>query len=251
MQNYSKIAVLCALAVSLAAPVFGGKVVVFTDEWWTSDTGLGFEGATNFNNFTDNLVSAFGGAGNYLIYSNNSFLTGPGATNFASRLAADGAMVTQSVSASQSLTGFKGVFLAGPITGGAPNATALINYVNAGGNVFLEGGTAAFGDAMSEAAAWAQFLGAFGMSFSNSFDVANDCVNHPVTSANSLFAGVSSLYLCGGQQTFSNVIATTPGANGPLNIASLATTSGGVPEPGTLSMLLIGAALLAVRKIHR
>jgi PEP-CTERM motif len=252
MRKHLNVLTSCAVfSVLLASPAFAGKIVVFTDEWWSSNTGFATEGASGIA-FTDNLVSAFG-VGNYLIYSNNFGLT---ESSFDNRLTADGVTLTQSTTAGLALAGFKAVLLAGPIAGGvAPDNTALIAYVNGGGNVFVEGGTGFFGGAAGESAAWATFLNAYGLSFSTNYDTggAIGCANYLVSSGNSLFAGVSQLYLCGGQQTFASgsasVIATT-GATAPLFIAAT-NASSSVPEPSTFGMLIIGAGVLAGRRFGR
>ena len=51
----------------------------------------------------------------------------------------------------------------------AANNAVLIDYVNAGGNVYLAGGTGA-GGAAAEAAQWNTFLNYFGLGFEPSYN---------------------------------------------------------------------------------
>ena len=239
------------IATLLSGPAFGGRVVVFTDEWFTSNTGFTND-SPNSTTFTDNLVNLFG-TGSYLVYSN--VVPGLTESSFTNRLTTDGVTVTQTVASGQILTGFKAVLLAGPITGGvAPNAAALIAYVNGGGNVFLEAGTGGFaGGAAGESAAWAPFLGTFGITLATTYNTGNPCQNYAITSANPLFSGVTQLYECGGQQTTASGSASVIATNATVPVSVLAVVSS-VPEPGTLSLLMAGVFLLtgrvAVRKFR-
>jgi hypothetical protein len=73
------------------------------------------------------------------------------------------------------------------------NAT-LIDYVRAGGGVFLQGGTGIGGDVW-EAAHWNTFLDAFGLRFESRYNLARAPGVYPVSRSSSpLFRGVIALY---------------------------------------------------------
>jgi hypothetical protein len=67
----------------------------------------------------------------------------------------------------------------------------LIDYVRAGGNVFLEAGTGPY--AGPEAANWNPFLNAFGLSFESAYNWRPGGV-WPLTTTSPLFTGVTALY---------------------------------------------------------
>jgi hypothetical protein len=82
---------------------------------------------------------------------------------------------------------YDAIFLAGD----AADNQVLIDYVNAGGNVYLAGGTG-FGGAAAEAARWATFLNAFGFRFELIYNGLTGVA--PIASGHPIFDAVSGLY---------------------------------------------------------
>ena len=180
-----------------------GKIVVTNDEWQLSNTGFSATQAGS-TQFARNVAQWFSGSptkGNFLVYSSNFGLDPSQATSLASVMQGAGYTWTSYKSIPgftfdlTSLAGFQGVFLACPEI---PDNAVLIDYVNSGGNVYLEGGTAACTngpDAKSEAADWNLFLNAFGLAFDPAYNgVTGDIpitnvVNSPIMSVG-LFTGI-------------------------------------------------------------
>src|SRR6185295_13424677 len=127
-------------ALALAQAATAGQVILDNDEWTLTDYGFA-QAPASTTNYAHNLASTMnsdGGACNLLIHSNNFGLTGS-ALNAA--LIGSGCTVTYSLSpfTSATLSGYDGVLLAGNQTG--YDANALASYVNAGGSVYIAGGT--------------------------------------------------------------------------------------------------------------
>lgn len=91
----------------------------------------------------------------------------------------------------QNLLAFDGIFLGEQQV----DTGVLIEYVEAGGNIYLMGGTSV--DAAAEAAAWAPFLNHFGLAFSTTGNGIGG--NISIDSDHPLFAGVEQLFQDGGQ----------------------------------------------------
>jgi hypothetical protein len=172
-----------------------GRIVVNHDEWTLSDTG--FSNAPDAAVFAENIGDFFtpnNGPGNFLVYSSNFGLTGN-----SLRTTMETAGHTWNVDTTEdftlpNLTQYDAIFLGGsPV----PDNQVLIDYADAGGNVYLMGGTGAGGSA-GEAAAWNTFLNHFGLSFESATyngltGVLPSSGTHPV------LAGVDGLYYGNGQ----------------------------------------------------
>jgi hypothetical protein len=91
------------------------------------------------------------------------------------------------------LLAFDAIFLAGD---GADNSV-LTAYVNAGGNVYLAGGTGVVGTGLAadEAAQWNPFLNVFGLNFGTSYNGLIGTPTTPtITSTHPIFSDVKKLY---------------------------------------------------------
>lgn len=140
-----------------------GKIFVSHDEWVFSDYAFGV--APDTGRSAVNLAAWFteGRNGRFLAYSSNFGLTGAA---LAATMQAAGHSWTVSTAVPVTVTSllkYDAIFLAGtPV-----DNQVLIDYVRVGGNVFLAAGTGwrgGAGRAAEEAAAWNEFLNAFGIS---------------------------------------------------------------------------------------
>jgi uncharacterized membrane protein len=169
-----------------------GKIVVAADEYTLTD--VGFLRAPDTETFVKNIANWFtGGAkGKFHVYSANGGL-------IQSRLAKvmTDAGHTWTVNVNQkfdldTLKQYNGVFL-----GAEPKDNqVLIDYVKAGGNVYLMGGTG-YGGGENEAKQWKTFLNEFGLEFSPHY--INIDGNLVINSNHPIFAGVKCLYCYIGQ----------------------------------------------------
>lgn len=178
-----------------APSVTTGRIVVNHDEWTLSDTG--FSNAPDASVFAQNIGDFFtpnNGPGNFLVYSSNFGLTGN-----SLRTTMETAGHTWNVDTTEdftlpNLTQYDAIFLGGsPV----PDNQVLTNYVDAGGNVYLMGGTGAGGSA-GEAAAWNSFLAHFGLSFeSATYNGLTGVL--PSSGTHPILDGVTELYYGNGQ----------------------------------------------------
>jgi hypothetical protein len=245
--------ILCAaLAGMLLALGVGraeaGMIVVNHDEWTFSNTG--FSQAANTGTFALNVANFFsgGGAGNFLVLSNNF-----GLTQSALMTTMTGASHSWTINSALPVTAanlapYDGVFLAGPTASGATNAAQLTAYVNGGGNVYLAGGTGQFaGGSAAEAAAWNFFLNNFGLGFGTPYNGIGGVI--PIVSANALFSGVSALYFDNGNDTLdlllldpSQTVIASHNGRGLFAVYN----PQAIPEPAPLALFGLGLALLVL-----
>jgi hypothetical protein len=239
------------LVLNIVYPAHAGRIVLTNDEWTLSDYGFSTPG-TQPGQFAKNVAQWFtGSTGNFLVYSSNFGLTGSSLSS-AMTGAGYGWTVNSSPSFDPSLSylqGFNAVFLAG----NAVNNATLTQYVNGGGNVFLEGGTGVVG-AAAEAAQWNTFLNGFGLGFNDYYQGIGGAV--PISSPHPIFAGVSALYQNNGNDTL-DINAADPrsqvlvmdatGGHGLYAVYDGGSVS--VPEPGVL--LLLGAGLIGLLGLKR
>jgi hypothetical protein len=122
--------------------------------------------------------------------------------------------------------------------------TALSNYVNGGGSVYLAGGV---GDSSAvEAAGWNTFLNNYGLTFSSTY---NGLSNVAITSAHPIFTGITILGSGNGQSILN--LGTDPNAQivqlaGTEGVYAVVTVPGQVPIPEPTTALLFSAGLLAL-----
>lgn len=146
-----------------AASHWSGKIFVNHDEWTLSDnvyTEDAAELARNLGKWFTN-----GRPGRFLVYSTNFGLNGRRLAE-TMREAGHTWTVTTSLDFSLStLLQYDGILLAGDLA----DNIVLIDYVRAGGNVYLAAGTG-WGGPAEEAARWNTFLNAFGLSLESEYN---------------------------------------------------------------------------------
>ncbi|UCG67998.1 MAG: hypothetical protein JSV09_09155 [Thermoplasmata archaeon] len=178
------------VSTNVSADHIPGKIVVNNDEWTFSETGF-LTKPTDTAQFALNVANWFtdGNTGNFLAYSTNFGLTG---STLTSTMTGAGHTWTVSIAIDFSLPNllqYDAIFLAG----NAADNTVLIDYVNAGGNVYLAGGTGWYGPIV-EAQMWNTFLNAFGLNFGEYYNLVHVLSGIPVTSAHPIFNNVNYLY---------------------------------------------------------
>ena len=195
---------LIGASVSVAADgaVVTGKIVVNHDEWTLGDPGFDQADAEAFALSLANWFTG-GELGTFLVYSDDQYFD-PEVHGGSLKNAMETAGHTWIISDGSPiivenwLANYDAVFLAGPFpeTSTAPDNQLLIEYVEAGGNIYLAGGTGDFGGASYEAAAWNTFLNHFNLNFGDSYGVYGvfpiASTDHPI------FQGVTALYYVNG-----------------------------------------------------
>jgi hypothetical protein len=166
-----------------------GKIFVAHDEWALTD--FAFQKApTDSRALVLNVAAWFTGGrpGRFLAYSTNKAYQGP---VLAQTLRNAGHTWTVSKSAPftlQTLVQYDAVFVGGDEV----DNTVLIDYVRAGGSVYLVGGTGLGG--VWEASHWNPFLNAFGLNMVRDYNLSRAAGLWPIASDSPLLQGVSRLY---------------------------------------------------------
>lgn len=171
------------------------NIILNHDEWTLTDQG--FASSASAGQFALNLAKWFTGGrpGKFLAYTN----TMPGSISYAYtgtalRAAMEGAGHTWVTSSTipftlENLRQFDAVFLCA----NQVDNSVLIDYVNAGGSVYISAGTKVCGcDADVEAGWYATFLNAFGLAYGYPYNQVRGTL--PVSSEHPIFEGLSTLY---------------------------------------------------------
>jgi hypothetical protein len=236
------------LTSAVASRADAGIIVLNNDEWTLSTTGFGNSPPGSAANFVHNIANTFsgGGPGNFLIYSNNFGLNNSSLTG---ALTANGSSVSQSTNAADftlaNLLNYDGVFLGGSNSANY-SASVLAAYVNAGGNVYLAGGTGEFGgSSAAEANAWNPFLNQFGLGFSPVFNGVQNTISIPNPIPDPIFQNVQGLFFNNGNDALDinsldpqgRVVLTQNGHG----LIALYESSPAVPEPASIILWSLGA----------
>ncbi len=217
-----------------------GKILLANDEWTFTQTGFS-QPIIDPGIFATNVGSWFtgGSAGNFLAYSTNFGLTGS-ALQSAMTSAGHNWTVSTGINFDlATLLTYDGIFLAGD----AADNAVLLDYVNAGGNVYLAGGTGWGGGSVAEANRWNSFLNSFGLGFGSSYNGVGG--NIAIDSTHALFSGVDHLYQNNGNDAL-DINLFNPNAqllvsyNGHGLYAVYDDTSVDVAEPKALALFCIG-----------
>jgi len=180
-----------AALLALAAPAFaGGRIVVDFDDWTLSNHA--FTQAPTTGTYALNVASWFtgGSPGHFLVRTNNFGLTG---STLAGVMTGAGHTWTVSTSGTFDLAlalQYDAIFVGGV----ALDTSVLTEYVKAGGNVYILGGTGG----LNESSAWNPFLNAFGLAYGAGYVGGAGVI--PISSSHPVLAGVNGLYTNSGSK---------------------------------------------------
>ena len=206
-----------------------GRIVVAFDDWTLAD--IGFFSPCEPGPLATNVAAWFTGGrpGRFLAYSTHPGFTG---TDLAHAMTSAGNTWVVDYAASFTLTNlmtYDGVFVGGD----AADTNVLIQYVEAGGNVYVfSGGTAAN-------YLWNGFVGHFGLEFSGT---TSGGTIYPIVSTHPIFNGVDHLYGLNGSGNGTGVIDLAPSDPRNAVVASYQGTGlyavwdGSLPEPPVMSI---------------
>jgi len=185
MTSVRFVSVLAAAAFAASVQTaHAGKIIVHHDEWPLSTTG--FQQAPTMTQFARNVAAFFTGGtpGRFLVRTTNFGLNNSDVNN-----AMTGAGHQWIVDGSTPFTlanflTYDAVFLAGtPV-----ETQVLIDYVNAGGNVYIAGGTGF----INEPAVFDPFLNTFGLDYGPNYNGVGG--EFSIGTPHPLFVGVQSMY---------------------------------------------------------
>jgi len=232
---------LCVLGLVRFSSAEASSIVVSNDEWELTETGFSLE-PVNTPQFALNVANFFtgGSPGNFLVYSSNFGLTGSSLQSTMTGAGHTWMIDTGATFTVANLQTFDAVYL-----GGSPfayNASVLTNYVNAGGNVYIMGGTGV-GGPVTEAGTWNPFLNTFGLGYATFYNGVGGSI--PISSPHPIFNSVTALYQDNGNDVLDTNLAdpqgqvlVSQGGHGLYAVYTSAPVS--VPEPASLLLLSSG-----------
>ena len=238
MRRLLRLAASAALSLGFLASVTqAATIIVNADEWATSNTGYTQAGASNVDQFAQNLVAEMGTT--LHAYSTNFAYT---QSAFNTSLANAGATYTTGTGISfdlATLNTYSGIFLGGTYLSAAEQIV-LGQYVAGGGNVYISAGTG-IGGAAAEAAAWNTFLNPFNIQLTGSYVGPTGNI---ATGGDAIFNGVNQLYFnnANGMALTGNVVCCSPNNNQALFAVSRMNPAA-VPLPAGGVLLLSAGAL--------
>jgi hypothetical protein len=238
--------------LAFVIPLNAGRIVINSDEWTLSNTGFASAGGSNAANFAINMATFLAGpGGRILIHSMNFGLT---QSNLLSTLSGAGFLVTTATGPFMP-TDYDAIFLANSLH--STTTSSLVNFVNAGGGVYIAAGTA-FSEPARAASLFNPFLNTFGLTYASfhrdafPFNDSSDGLGHP------LFNGVTQLFYNGvnpvstiGSSGFASVVELRNSAN-PYGLIAVFDNTTPIPEPSTFALLGAGlSTLVLARRRHR
>jgi hypothetical protein len=210
------LALVLTAAVSLLSFVpsarANGRIVVAHDEWTLSTTGFAQAPAAT-TQFVQNVASWFAGgqAGKFRAWSGNMGVTSTGLAQAMTNAGHTWTVSTAGTFNLATLLQYDGIFVVGtPV-----DANVLTQYVQAGGNVYICGGTG-----FSDAANCNPFLQNFGLQFATGYNNLSGV--EPISSSHPVFAGVTGLY----QNNGNSITDLAPGD--PANVVLVTHTTNGL-----------------------
>ena len=164
-----------------------GKIVVNADEWMLGNAG--FQRTPDSGIFATNIAKWFTGgrAGKFHAYSTNFGLV---ESKLAETMTQAGHTWTTGLNIKfdlATLLTYDAIFVGGNVA----DNQVLIEYVKAGGNVYVMAGTGA-GGSQAEADRWNTFIGAFGFKFAGQYNGISG--NVAINGSHPILAGVKALY---------------------------------------------------------
>lgn len=242
VKSFGFVGLAVATALGFAASAANANTLVVSgDEWQLSNYAYDAPYMTGTQGFVASLAATFGGT-NYLLLSGNSNVPASQLSLAAAQLTSLGKTVTLS---STFVTGYDAVFHFGQ----AINIAALDAYVSGGGNAYVSLGSGYYGSAAGEAAAWNPFLASYGLVagsewFSLPMFVQATVTSGPPNTPSLIWGyGQSVEKLSPASTSVSYIRGSFVG--GPTDIGLVGASQrlipgGGVPEPATWTMMIIG-----------
>lgn len=188
---------LVLLAAVVPSAAREGRVVGNSDDWTLTDSG--FSGVNDGDAYVVNMANWFtrGAAGSFIGLGGEFFL---GSTALADALAGAGHSYLRSEQATftlEDLEAYDGVFIGAHPLGEDPgNVTALVQYVQGGGGVYIYGGSDFYGSIVADAAILNAFAGQFGLNFAS--EITAFVGTFSVTGTHVILTGVEELYCWNG-----------------------------------------------------
>ena len=186
-------------AVAAAEPARDGITVLSKNTRWPGRIFVNHDEVTFFDEFFGEGAAEFArnlgewfakdGEGRFLVYSSNRGLTGELLRNTMLDRGHVWTVTTAVDFSLSTLLQYDAVF----VMGDDADASVLIDYVHAGGNVYVGAGTG-WGGPAAEAARWNPFLNAFGVQLAPSYNNVFAGQYMPIQSSSPIFHNVPSLY---------------------------------------------------------